>query len=47
MIDEIVRAGKTPFLHSLADNYGAIRVYEGLGFTLRQSFQLAILQRDR
>jgi GNAT superfamily N-acetyltransferase len=46
VMDEIVRAGKTPFLHSFADNYGAIRVYEGLGFTLRQSFELAVVKRD-
>jgi predicted GNAT family acetyltransferase len=43
-MEEIVREGKTPFLHSFADNYGAIRVYESLGFTLRQRLELAVVQ---
>lgn len=29
---EIVRRGEVPFLHAYADNAGAIRLYEGLGF---------------
>jgi ribosomal protein S18 acetylase RimI-like enzyme len=28
--------GELPFLHARADNYSAIRLYESLGFTLRQ-----------
>jgi ribosomal protein S18 acetylase RimI-like enzyme len=44
VMEEIVREGKTPFLHSFADNYGAIRVYESLGFTLRQRLELAVVQ---
>jgi predicted GNAT family acetyltransferase len=46
VMEEIVRDGKTPFLHSFADNYGAIRVYESLGFTLRQRFELAVMRND-
>jgi len=47
VIGEIVAAGKTPFLHSYAGNHGAIRVYEALGFRLRQSFDLAAVRRDK
>jgi GNAT superfamily N-acetyltransferase len=46
VMEEIVRDGKTPFLHSFADNYGAIRVYESLGFTLRQRFELAVVKNS-
>ncbi len=43
---EIRQRGKTPFLHSFADNYSAIRVYEALGFKLRRTMQLAVLRYD-
>jgi GNAT superfamily N-acetyltransferase len=46
VMDEIHQRGKIPFLHSLADNYSAIRVYEGLGFTERRTFELAVLKND-
>jgi ribosomal protein S18 acetylase RimI-like enzyme len=46
VMEEIVREGKTPFLHSFASNYGAIRVYEGLGFTLRRTFELAVVKNS-
>ena len=46
VIDEIVQSGNTPILHTFADNHSAIRVYHELGFTVRQSFQLAVLRRD-
>ncbi len=46
VMEEIVAAGKTPFLHSYAGNHGAIRVYEALGFRLRQSFDLAAVRKD-
>jgi GNAT superfamily N-acetyltransferase len=46
VMDEIRRRGKTPFLHSFADNYPAIRVYESLGFTLRRNLELAVLKND-
>lgn len=29
--------GETPFLHAVADNTGAIRLYEALGFCLRRT----------
>jgi ribosomal protein S18 acetylase RimI-like enzyme len=44
VMDEIHQRGKTPFLHSFADNYPAIRVYESLGFTQRRTFELAVLK---
>jgi len=46
VMDEIRQRGKTPFLHSFADNYPAIRVYESLGFTLRRNLELAVLKND-
>lgn len=46
VMDEIRQRGKTPFLHSLADNDTAIRVYENLGFTQRRTFELAVLKRS-
>lgn len=45
--DEIRGRGKTPYLHSFADNYAAIRVYEGLGFVESRNFELAVLRNDR
>ena len=29
--------GETPFLHALASNAGAIRLYESMGFRLRRT----------
>jgi ribosomal protein S18 acetylase RimI-like enzyme len=46
VMEEIHRRGKTAFLHSFADNYGAIRVYESLGFTQRRTFELAVLKNE-
>jgi predicted GNAT family acetyltransferase len=46
VMDEIRQRGKTPFLHSFADNSPAIRVYESLGFTLRRNLELAVLKND-
>jgi ribosomal protein S18 acetylase RimI-like enzyme len=42
VIDEIEREGRVPFLHALAQN-PAIRLYERLGFELRQRFNFAVL----
>ncbi|MDX8141935.1 GNAT family N-acetyltransferase [Lentzea sp. BCCO 10_0061] len=39
----IQERGETPFLHVLASNAGAIRLYEKLGFRLRLSTELLIL----
>lgn len=47
VMEEITREGRTPFLHSFADNFGAIRVYESLGFRRRRSFELAVLKREQ
>ena len=44
VMDEIVSRGKTPFLHSFANNYPAIRVYESLGFVERRTFELAVVK---
>jgi len=44
LMRRIRRRGRTPFLHVLADNHSAIRLYESLGFTMRRSFHLAVLQ---
>lgn len=42
VIDEIEREGKRAFLHALADN-PAIRLYEQLGFAVRQNFELRVI----
>jgi ribosomal protein S18 acetylase RimI-like enzyme len=47
VINDILLRGKIPFLHVFADNYAAIRIYERLGFTLRRSLHLAVLQNER
>jgi GNAT superfamily N-acetyltransferase len=47
VMDEIHQRAKTPFLHSFADNYSAIRVYESLGFAQRRTFELAVLKNER
>jgi GNAT superfamily N-acetyltransferase len=44
--DEIRGRGKTPILHTFADNHSAIRVYQGLGFTRSRTFHLAVLKND-
>jgi ribosomal protein S18 acetylase RimI-like enzyme len=46
VMEEIHQRGKTAFLHSFADNHGAIRVYESLGFTQRRTFELAVLKNE-
>jgi ribosomal protein S18 acetylase RimI-like enzyme len=46
VIQEMQQRGKTPILHTFADNQPAIRVYEGLGFTLRRTLHLAVLKNE-
>jgi len=41
----ILARGEVPFLHSYAENAGAIALYEGLGFKLRSSMTLTVLTR--
>jgi predicted GNAT family acetyltransferase len=43
-MEDIVREGRTPFLHSYAHNEAAIRVYRKLGFVRRRSLELAVVQ---
>jgi predicted GNAT family acetyltransferase len=45
VMEEILEAGKAPFLHTWAGNAGAIRIYERLGFVLRRRFELAVVRR--
>ena len=40
----IQEEGMTPFLHTGAENHGAIRLYEKLGFTIRVRAEFTILQ---
>jgi ribosomal protein S18 acetylase RimI-like enzyme len=42
---DIRHQGRTPFLHVLAENHYAIRLYKNLGFVLRRTFHLAVLKR--
>ena len=42
VIAEIEEEGKIPFLHAFADN-PAIRLYQRLGFELRQNFNFAVI----
>ena len=46
VMEEIRQRGKTPILHSFADNFPAIRVYESLGFTERRTLELAVLRNE-
>lgn len=46
VMDDILERGKTPFLHSYADNHAAVRVYQSLGFRQRRTFELAVLRND-
>jgi len=42
----ILARGEVPFLHSYAENAGAIALYEKLGFKLRSSMTLTVLARE-
>lgn len=41
---QILARNETPILHAFAENTGAIRVYEKLGFAIRSRFPVVILQ---
>ncbi len=47
VMEGIVAAGRTPFLHALATNVGAIRVYEDLGFRVRRELAVAAVANSR
>ena len=47
VMEEILAAGRTPFLHALASNAGAIRVYEDLGFRVRRQLEVAAVGRGQ
>ncbi|WP_439569235.1 GNAT family N-acetyltransferase [Sphingopyxis sp.] len=40
---EMVARGETPFLHSYADNAGAIALYESLGFRIRREVHVLVI----
>lgn len=43
----ITSRGEVPFLHAAADNAGAIRLYEALGFTLRRTLSFTVVRPRR
>jgi ribosomal protein S18 acetylase RimI-like enzyme len=45
--ENIRSGGERPFLHAAADNTGAIRLYEALGFTLRRTLSFTVVRRRR
>ncbi|WP_338426501.1 GNAT family N-acetyltransferase [Sphingopyxis kveilinensis] len=49
LIGHVMRAmvarGETPFLHSYADNAGAIALYESLGFRLRRQVHVLVIAK--
>lgn len=49
LIGHVMRAmiarGETPFLHSYADNAGAIALYESLGFRIRREVHVLVIER--
>jgi len=42
---EMAARGETPFLHSYADNAGAIGLYESLGFRIRRQVHVLVIAR--
>lgn len=49
LIGRVMRAmvarGETPFLHSYADNAGAIALYESLGFRIRRQVHVLVIAK--
>ncbi len=46
VVDDILRQNVVPFLHVLADNHSAIRVYERLGFTERRKLHVGVYRNN-
>ena len=44
VVASVLHRGEVPFLHASADNTGAIRLYERLGFTLRREVSFMVVQ---
>ncbi len=44
VVASVLGRGEVPFLHASADNTGAIRLYERLGFTLRRQVSFMVVQ---
>lgn len=44
LVHEIVERGEVPFLHAVAENTNAIRLYEQLGFELRSRVEVVTLR---
>ena len=42
---QMVARGETPFLHSYADNAGAIGLYESLGFRIRRQVHVLVIAK--
>lgn len=47
VIKDIRAEGRTPFLHSLASNEAAIRVYRNLGFAVRRTLHVGVWKNER
>ena len=45
VVERMLARGERPFLHAFADNHGAIRLYEALGFVKRRDMCVLALQR--
>ncbi|QND57691.1 GNAT family N-acetyltransferase [Mesorhizobium huakuii] len=43
--NQIFVRGEIPYLHAFATNTGAIRLYESIGFSLRSTINVAVVQR--
>ena len=41
----ILARGERPFLHSWSDNFGAIALYERLGYRVRAGLTVAVFER--